>query len=172
MTNVSNFVPERPNLLAALHWCERQAWLARCAPLPLRLIVGYGFMEHGLAKLMRGLDAFPSLLEAMGMPAPHFLGLMTIAVEIVGGFAILVGAFVPLAAIPMIIVLLVATFTVHLQYGFSSIKLMAITPTGAKFGPPGFETDLLYLCSLVALVIGGSGPLSLDGYLAKRRNGR
>jgi putative oxidoreductase len=32
--------------------------IARWAPIPLRLIVGYGFMEHGFAKLARGSDAF------------------------------------------------------------------------------------------------------------------
>ena len=48
-----------------------------------------------------------------------------IAVEIVGGLLILFGAFVPLAAAPMIIVLLVAIFTVHLPNGFRSIKLMS-----------------------------------------------
>jgi putative oxidoreductase len=31
--------------------------IARWAPIPLRLIVGYGFMEHGFAKLARGFDA-------------------------------------------------------------------------------------------------------------------
>ena len=30
--------------------------IARWAPVPLHLIVGYGFMEHGYAKLARGLD--------------------------------------------------------------------------------------------------------------------
>lgn len=139
------------------------------APLPLRLIVGYGFMEHGIAKLSRGPDAFSSLLHALGVPLPELMGLLTIGVEIVGGLAMLVGALVPLVSIPMSIVLLVATFTVHLQYGFSSIKLQAITPGGAHFGQPGYETDLLYLACLAALVLGGSGPLSIDGYLARRR---
>ena len=77
------------------------------------------------------------------------------------------GALVPLISIPMV-VLLVAIFTVHLQYGFSSIKLQAIEPTGARFGQPGFETDLLYLACLAALVVGGSGPLSVDGWLARK----
>lgn len=36
--------------------------IARWAPVPLRLIVGYGFMEHGFAKLVRGLDAFPAAI--------------------------------------------------------------------------------------------------------------
>jgi putative oxidoreductase len=136
--------------------------IAHWAPIPLRLIVGYGFMEHGFAKLARGLDAF-------GVPAPHLMGWLTILVEIFGGLAVLLGALVPLASIPMATVLLVAMFTVHLPYGFSSIKLQAVTAAGAQFGPPGFETDLLYLACLAALVLGGPGPLAIDGLLAKRR---
>ena len=143
--------------------------LARWAPIPLRLIVGYGFMEHGFAKLARGPDAFPAILQALGVPAPHLLGWLTILVEIFGGLAVLLGALVPLASIPMAAVLLVAMITVHLPYSFSSIKLQAVTAAGAQFGPPGFETDLLYLACLVTLVLGGSGPLAIDGLLARRR---
>lgn len=154
------------DLLAAL---PDRLKIAAFAPLPLRLIVGYGFMEHGFAKLSRGLDAFPALLQALDVPAPHLLGLLTIAVEIFGGFAILIGAFVPLASIPMTIVLLVAAITVHARYGFSSIKLQAITPDGARFGQPGYETDLLYIACLAALVFGGSGAFAVDGFLRRRR---
>ena len=143
--------------------------LSRWAPIPLRLIVGYGFMEHGSAKLARGLDAFPAILQGLGVPAPHLMGWLTIFVEIVGGLAVLLGALVPLASIPMAAVLLVAMLTVHLPYGFSSIKLQAVTVAGAQFGPPGFETDLLYLACLATLVLGGSGPLAIDILLAKRR---
>ena len=46
---------------------------ARWAPIPLRLIVGYGFMVHGFAKLARGPDAFAIVLCALGVPAPHFM---------------------------------------------------------------------------------------------------
>jgi putative oxidoreductase len=138
-------------------------------PIPLRLIVGYGFMQHGIAKLLRGPEAFPAIVHAMGLPFPHLLGWATIAVEILGGAAVLLGAFVVPASLPMAVVLLVAMFTVHLPYGFSSIKLLAVTADGAKFGPPGFETDLLYLAALLALVLGGSGPCSIDGYRQRRR---
>jgi putative oxidoreductase len=144
--------------------------LARWAPVPLRLIVGYGFMEHGFAKLARGVDAFPEILQALGVPAPHLLGWLTILVEILGGLAVLLGALVPLASVPMAAILLVAIVTVHLPYGFSSIKLQAVTAAGAQFGPPGFETDLLYLACLATLVLGGSGPLAIEGLLAKRRD--
>src|SRR5919197_5155516 len=105
----------------SIDWISRSP-IARWAPVPLRLIVGYGFMEHGFAKLARGLDAFPAILQALGVPAPHLMGWLTILVEIVGGLAVLLGASVPLASIPMAAFLLVAMFTVHLPYGFSSTK--------------------------------------------------
>ncbi|HZQ40105.1 MAG TPA: DoxX family protein, partial [Rhizomicrobium sp.] len=74
---------------------------------------------------------------------------------------------VPLASMPMAVVLLVAIFTVHLPNGFSSIKLLSVDAAGAHFGQPGYETDLLYLAALIGLVLGGSGPLSLDRLLLR-----
>jgi putative oxidoreductase len=79
---------------------------------------------------------------------------------------IVVGALVPLATIPMAVVLLVAILTVHLPNGFSSIKLQSFDAAGAHFGQPGYETDLLYLGGLVAHCLGGAGPFSVDGYLS------
>ena len=156
------------NLLAVPH----RASIARWLPAPLRLIVGYGFMQHGFAKLSRGPDVFAVILHGLGVPAPHFMAWMTILVEILGGLAILLGAFVRLASVPMSAVLIVAIFTVHLPYGFSSIKLISAASRRPTFGPPGYEVDLLYLACLVALVIGGSGPLSIDEYTGRRaKNG-
>ena len=140
------------------------AWWA----VPLRLIVGYGFIAHGLAKLSRGPSGFSNTLHSLGVPAPDVMAWATILVELIGGFAVLIGAFVSVASIPLAVVLLVAMFSVHLPYGFSSIKLVAVTATGAQFGPPGYEVALLYLASLAALVVGGSGPLSIDRLLTSR----
>ena len=143
--------------------------LARWAPIPLRLIVGYGFMEHGYAKLARGPEVFAGILAAIGVPEPHFMAWSTIAIELIGGLAVILGAFVTLVSVPMAAVLLVAIFTVHLPNGFSSIKLVAVTATGAQFGQPGYECDLLYLACLAALVLGGSGPLSLAAGATSQR---
>ena len=153
-SHMNDLVARCTHLFPSLH----QGWFA----LPLRLIVGYGFMEHGFAKLARGPDAFIGILHALGMPAPALLAWATILVELLGGLAVLVGAFIPLASVPMAAVLFVAIVTVHLPNGFSSIKLEAVTAAGAHFGPPGYETDLLYLAGLAALVLGGSGPLAVD----------
>jgi len=143
----------------------RYHWYA----IPLRLIVGFGFMEHGYAKLARGPESFTAILHALGMPAPEWLAWATILIELIGGLAVLVGAFIPIASIPMAIVLVVAIFSVHLPNGFSSIKLQAVTAAGARFGQPGYETDLLYLAALAALVLGGSGPWALDRLYRRRR---
>jgi putative oxidoreductase len=142
--------------------------VARWTPIPLRLIVGYGFMAHGFAKLSKGLEVFAAILQALGVPAPHLMAWLTVLTELAGGIAVLLGAFVPLVSLPMAVLLLVAIFTVHLPYGFSSIKLMSVTAGRAQFGPPGYESDLLYLASLAALALGGSGPMSIDDYLRKR----
>jgi putative oxidoreductase len=136
-----------------------------CYAIPLRLIIGLGFLQHGYAKLARGPEDFISILHAIGVPSALLLGWATILVEIIGGFLIVIGALVPLVTIPMAIVLLVAIFTVHLSNGFSSIKLQSFDAAGAHFGQPGYETDLLYLAGLIALCLGGAGPISVDGLL-------
>src|SRR6476659_4661380 len=133
--------------------------------IPLRLIVGFGFIQHGYAKLARGPEDFIGVLHAMGLPSSFLLGWLTIVVELVGGLMILVGALIPLATLPMMIVLFVAVITVHLPNGFSSIKLQSFDAAGAHFGQPGYETDLLYVAALIALCLGGAGPISVDGFL-------
>lgn len=141
--------------------------------LPLRALVGYGFIAHGYAKVANGPDHFAASLQGLGVPAPHVMAWATIVFELVGGLAVLVGAYVPLVSLPLAAILLVAAITVHLPYGFSSIKLRAVTSAGPQFGPPGYETDLLYLAALATLVLGGSGPLALTGspdLSAKRQN--
>ncbi|HUO00642.1 MAG TPA: glucose-6-phosphate isomerase, partial [Bradyrhizobium sp.] len=141
-----------------------QSWYA----IPIRIIVGYGFMEHGYAKIMHGPESFATILHTLVLPAPGLLAWATILVELFGGLAVLLGAFIPIVSIPMAIVLFVAIFTVHLPNGFSSIKLLSVDAAGAHFGQPGYETDLLYFAGLLALVLGGPGPFALDNIFQRR----
>jgi putative oxidoreductase len=137
------------------------------AAIPLRLIVGFGFMQHGYAKLARGADNFTGILAALHVPVPQVAAWATILTELFGGAAFLIGFFMALAAIPMLIVLLVAILTVHLPNGFSSITLMSVTVTGAHFGQPGYECDLLYVACIVAVILMGPGILSIDRALVR-----
>src|SRR5436190_20433791 len=146
---------------------HRAAGFRDWAALPLRLIVGYGFIAHGYAKVANGPERFAASLHALGVPAPHAMAWTTIAFELLGGVAVLVGAWIPFVSLPLSAILLVAAVTVHLPYGFSSIKLREVTAAGPQFGPPGYETDLLYLAALATIVLGGSGPWSFDRLRAR-----
>jgi len=134
------------------------------------LIVGFGFMQHGLAKLNRGPDAFAATLHGLSVPAPHLMAWLTILIEVSGGLAVLLGCLIPFFALPMTAVLLVAMFRVHLQFGFSSIKLVSVVSGRPQFGPPGYECDLLYLACLAALVIGGPGPFAVAPLFGSTEN--
>jgi putative oxidoreductase len=119
-------------------------------------------MEHGFAKLSRGPDAFALILQQLNVPLPHVAAWLTIATEIVAGLALFLGAFVAWASVPAAAVLLVAMITVHLRYGFSSVRLLSVSPSGVRFGPVGYELDLLYLAALLVLSLQGPGPLAID----------
>lgn len=146
-------------------WDERGRW----ALVPVRLMVGFGFTAHGLAKLGRGPEHFGVILQTLGVPLPNLAAWVTSLLELGGGLCLMVGlAVTPLVA-PLAVVMLTAMFGVHLRYGFSSIRLEALTAAGARFGPIGYELNLLYLSGLLALGLGGAGPASLDGVLARGR---
>jgi putative oxidoreductase len=138
--------------------------MQRYAAIPLRAIAGGGFLQHGWAKIIKGPEAFAAILQSLHVPFPHLSAYLTISVELLAGAAFLFGAFVAWASVGAIAVLLTAMFTVHLPYGFSSIKLKAVVDGRAQFGPPGYECDLLYIACILALVFLGASPWSIDNY--------
>lgn len=144
-----------------------RAALARWTSLPLRLVVGGGFMVHGLLKLGRGVEVFAAALSGLHIPAPDFMAWCTVVIEVVAGAAVLIGAFVSLMSVPMVIVLLVAIVKVHWQFGFSSIKFLAVTADGLQFGKPGVECDLLYVAAIMAMWLCGPDPWSFDHWRQK-----
>ena len=79
-------------------------------------------------------------------------------------------AFVVPLSLPLALVMLTAMLSVHLPYGFSSVRLKAVTGAGAEFGPVGYEINLLYMVGLLALVLSGPGRLSVDLWLRQRRD--
>jgi putative oxidoreductase len=65
------------------------------------LIVGYGFVAHGYAKVVNGPEHFAASLHALGVPASPVMAWATIGFELLGGLAVLVGAYIPLASLPL-----------------------------------------------------------------------
>lgn len=146
-----------------------ETWSHRWVLLPLRIVVGFGFIAHGAAKWSRGPANFGKLLYQIGVPLPTTTAWMVTLLEVFGGLAILAGAFVTIASIPLIVSMLVAMFTIQLRYGFSSVNTIGLTASGPIFGPPGYEINLLYVAALLALILAGPGALSVDGRFAHRK---
>ena len=142
---------------------------SRWVPVPIRVTLGVGFMVHGWAKWNRGPAAFAELLKQVHVPLPLTSAWLVTLLEIFGGLALLTGAFVGLVSIPLIFSMLGAMFTVNIKYGFSAVNTLGITPEGPQLGPPGYEINLLYIAGLVALILGGAGPLSIDALRSRRR---
>lgn len=139
------------------------------SPLFLRLIIGFGFMAHGWAKLSRGPAGFEKLLMQVGVPFPHIISWVSPLIELIGGLTIFLGAFVSIAAVPLIFTMLVAMFTIQINYGFSSVKTIGLTPQGPLFGPPGYEINLLYIAGLLSLILTGAGVFSVDAMVMNRK---
>lgn len=103
----------------------------------------------------------------MGVPQPNLVAWITTILEFIGGLSIIVGAFVAPLALPLSVIMLTAMLKIHLQYGFSSVRLKSITATGAEFGPIGYEINLLYIAGLITLALSETPPFSFD-YWIKR----
>ena len=145
-----------------------QRW-QRWAPVPIRIILGVGFMAHGWAKWNRGPAMFAELLKQAHVPLALANAWLVTLLEIFGGLALLVGAFVTIVSVPLIVSMLGAMFTVNIKFGFSAVNTIGLTPGGPKLGPPGYEINLLYIACLLVLILMGAGPLSIDWLRRRRR---
>lgn len=129
-------------------WCST-GW----AMVPLRIVLGVIFVHAGYGKLRRGVGGFSSWLGDVGIPLPRIAGPLVAALEIVGGLALVVGLFTSWVAIPLAASMLVATWV-------NAVKLRL--PFAGNENAQGYELDILMVAALVALMIGGAGPVSFD----------
>lgn len=144
------------------------------APMPLRLIIGFGFLYHGFPKLFTaaGHDMFVGMLQSIGIPAAGLTAWVVGIVEVFGGLALIAGAFVTVASALLLVNMLVAMFTVHLPNGFNFIHITGMTESGPQFGMPGYEVNLLYIAGLLALFLRGPSHWSVDQRLADKAAAR
>jgi putative oxidoreductase len=138
--------------------------------LILRVVLGFGFLYHGWPKLFSsaGHEGFAGMLTMIGIPAPGLMAWVVALVEVVGGLALIAGAFTAIVGALLAIEMLVALFAVHLTHGFNFINIVGMTDAGPQFGMPGYEVNLLYIAGLLALILGGPGAYSVDGMRAAK----
>jgi putative oxidoreductase len=95
--------------------------------LSLRTVVGLVFVVHGTHKLFGfGLAGTAGFLGGLGIPLPTVAAAGVIAVELLGGLALLPGAGTRIAATLLAVDMLVAMLTVHPRGGF-------FVPDGVEF---------------------------------------
>lgn len=127
--------------------------------LLIRLMVGAVFLSEGIQKFLfpaiRGAGRFAKI----GLPEPEFLGGFVGSFEVLCGLLILLGLFTRLAAIPTLIIMLVA---------FATTKAEVYQNEG--FWPllHGSRTDWSMLLGSIFLIIRGGGRWSLDGRIFGR----
>ncbi len=95
------------------------------------------------------------MLGSLHFPLPSVFAVVLMAVEGLGGAALVLGLLTRWAAALNGVDMLVAILLVHLKNGFFSM-------TG------GFEFPLTLLAACIALGVAGPGAASVDGALAKR----
>ncbi|MFN8678853.1 MAG: DoxX family protein [Thermomicrobiales bacterium] len=123
----------------------------------LRVVTGIIFLMHGQQKLFEfGIGGVTGMMTGLGVPAPGLMAIVVTLVELVGGLALILGAFTRIAAVLVAIDVLVAFFLVHLPNGF-------FATTG------GVELVLLLATAGVTLLLTGPGALALDSVLPMER---
>jgi putative oxidoreductase len=147
------------------------ATASRYAPWPLRLLLGIGYLVHGLPKLSgAGHAGFAAMLQGMNVPMAGAMAWFVGFVEVFGAVGLITGAFTGLFALLLAGDMIGATLMVHLPHGFNFMNMVGQAPDGSPlFGMPGMEVPLLYLAALVSLLLAGAGPLSLDAWWDKRK---
>ena len=144
----------------------RRQKLMDFSPLPIRLLLGIGFVFHGYIKLFTsiGHENFLRLLNEIGVPAAGFFSWLVGGVEFFGGIALLLGFFTTVTSILLLVDMLVAMFWVTLPNGFDVMHVTVLIEAGPKFGVPGLEINLLYIAGLLSLLLSGAGAYSIDRY--------
>ena len=142
-----DFLINLPERLSAVF-----AWLP---PLFARIVVGWVFMWTGWTKL-NNLPQITENFASWGIPFPEITTPFVSGVEFIGGLLLLLGLFTRIAAVPLVIVMIVAIISA--KWGnVDSLETLL-----------GFE-EVAYMALFGWLAVAGPGPVSLDRLLQNWR---
>lgn len=126
--------------------------------LAIRALIAYEFFEAGLEKL-KGENWFPQIQGEFPFPfniiPTDISWFMATWSEIIGSVAILVGFATRFSALSLIILDLVAWYSVHAGSGYNVCS-------------NGFKLPLMYLVLLLPLLFMGPGKASIDHFIARK----
>ena len=126
--------------------------------LIVRLALGVVMFAHGAQKMLgwfggHGVAGTMHAMTGMGMPAA--LVVLVIVTEFFGSLSLITGLLGRVGALGILCLMLGAIFMVHLPYGFFMNWM------GNQKGE-GFEYHVLAIGMALAVLVRGSGSLSID----------
>ena len=122
--------------------------------LLIRIALAYGFYGPALIK-WSNIEATVEWFASLGIPFPVFSTFLVASFEVMAVVLLLLGFFTRFIAIPLMVIMLVAIFTVHIENGFSVEN-------------NGFEIPLYYFFFLSILATHGAGKYSIDYRFTKK----
>ena len=126
------------------------------ALLIARIGLGIVFIAHGWQKFDdMGVKAVTGGFRKMGIPAPELAAYFSTFAELVGGAALLVGAFTAVAGLLLTADMLGALLFVHLE-------------NGPFFTANGYELVVALGVGALLLAVFGAGRFSVDGVLGRK----
>ena len=150
------------------------ATTAPASSILIRLLVGLVFVPEGIQKLI-----FPDILGAgrfanIGIPYPEVMGPFVGIVEIVCGALIIAGFLTRLAAIPLIIVMIVALLSTKAPILLGQDFWIFHLPEASRYGSWSMmheaRTDFCMLLASLYLLIAGAGAWSIDALISRKRD--
>lgn len=165
------------------------------AMLMLRLILAYAFFHPAMMKwgdMESTIAWFGNPDWGLGLPLPALNAYMAATIEILGVVLLIIGLGTRLISIPLIVTMLVAMITVHIDNGWLAIGSSELNPDIAEklsFAKEilkengdyswltsngsfvilqnGIEFVATYIAMLMALIANGPGRLSIDHLIKK-----
>ena len=125
--------------------------------LVARILLAAIFISAGLSKL-GGFDGTVGYIASKGLPLPGLLAVLTIAVEVLGGIAIVIGYKARVAGLLLAIFTLLAGFIFH--------NFWAVPADQAYIQNIMFMKNLSMAGGLLLLTVFGAGGYSIDAKAA------
>lgn len=124
-------------------------------PLALagRLLLAVLFLPAGISKIT-GFAGTVGYITSVGLPLPALAAILALAVEIVGGAALIAGFGTRIAALVLALFTLVASFFFHAYWAVPPDQLMVTELL--------FFKNIAVVGGLLTLVAWGAGAWSLD----------
>jgi len=119
----------------------------RYLPLLGRILLGLIFVMSGVNKVT-GFEGTQQYMASYGMPMTRLLLVGAIAVEVLGGLSVILGAFPRIGAAALFVFLIPATLIFHTDFSSQTQVIM-------------FLKNLSIMGGLLLVFAHGSGPLSV-----------